>query len=69
MFTKTDQLVALRMLIAAGLPEQPAKPETTPLSRKIILSMFPRPNNNHAKENFTRRGNPIPVYGRTKEER
>jgi hypothetical protein len=66
MFNKTDRLVALRMLVASGLPEQPEQTNITPLSRKLLSTLFPRRGNN-VKETFNGRGTPVLVYGRTKE--
>lgn len=64
MHTKVDELVALRMLIATSLPEQPAQ-GSTPLSRNFLEKFFPR----GGKVNETKQApgwgrSPQPVYGR-----
>jgi hypothetical protein len=68
MVNKADQLVAMRLLIAALRPEVPADlTEKTPISKRLLLTLFPRRTNDDAKETITRRGVLAPVYTRTKE--
>jgi hypothetical protein len=67
MSSKADELVAWRLLQAALRPELPADfSPKTPLSKRLLATIFPR-RTNDGKETLIGRRIPVPVYGRTKE--